>query len=131
MICVGRKRSSHTQFFKRGNDLYTYSLTVCFKTFKVYTLIGNQNWKRHVYPSIHHSTIAGAWKQPRCPLAEEWIRKQWYIYTMEYDSAVTKNASESVLMRWIKLEPIVQREVSQKEKHQYSILTYIYIYIYI
>ena len=61
-------------------------------------------------------------------MAEEWIRKQWYIYTMEYYSAVKKNASESVLMRWIKLEPIIQREVSQKEKHQYSILTYIYIY---
>ena len=56
----------------------------------------------------------------------EWIRKLWYIYTMEYYSAIKKNAFESVLMRWIKLEPIIQSEVSQKDKHQYSILTHIY-----
>ena len=71
-------------------------------------------------------TIARTWKQPRCPSADEWIRKLWYIYTMEYYSAIKKNASESVLMRWMKLEPIIQSEVSQKEKHQYSILTHIY-----
>ena len=53
-------------------------------------------------------------------------RKVWYIYTMEYYSAVKMNAFESVLMRWMKLEPIIQSEVSQKEKHQYSILTHIY-----
>ena len=47
-------------------------------------------------------------------------RKLWYIYTMEYYSAIKKNASESVLIRWMKLEPITQSEVSQKEKHQYS-----------
>ena len=58
----------------------------------------------------------------RCPSAGEWIRKLWYIYTMEYYSAIKKNAFESVLMRWIKLEPIIQSEVSQKKKHQYSIL---------
>ena len=71
-------------------------------------------------------TVALTWKQPRCPLADEWIRKLWYIYTMEYDSAIKKNAFESVLMRWMKLEPIIQSEVSQKEKHQYRILTHIY-----
>ena len=59
--------------------------------------------------------IAKTWKQPRCPSADEWIRKQWYIYTMEYYSAIKKNAFESVLMRWMKLEPIIQSEVSQKE----------------
>ena len=53
-------------------------------------------------------------------------RKLWYIYTMEYYSAIKKNTFESVLMRWMKLEPIIQSEVSQKEKHQYSILTHIY-----
>ena len=61
--------------------------------------------------------IARTWKQPRCPLADEWVRKLWYINTMEYYSF------ESVLMRWMKLEPIIQSEVSQKEKHQYSMLT--------
>ena len=68
----------------------------------------------------------GTWKQPRRPSVDEWIRKLWYIYTMEYYSAIKKNTSESVLMRWMKLEPIIQSEVSQKEKHQYSILTHIY-----
>ena len=71
-------------------------------------------------------TIARIWKQPRCPSADEWIRKVWYIYTTEYYSAIKTNAFESVLMRWMKLEPIIQSEVSQKEKHQYSILTHIY-----
>ena len=66
------------------------------------------------------------WKQPRCPLADEWIRKLWYIYTVEYYSAIKKNAFESILMRWMKLEPIIQSEVNQKEKHQYSIFTHIY-----
>ena len=66
-------------------------------------------------------TIARTWKQPRCPSADEWMRKLWYIYTMEYYLAIKKNSFESVLMRWMKLEPIIQSEVSQKEKHRYSI----------
>ena len=66
--------------------------------------------------------ISGA----RYPLADKWIRKLWHIYTMECDSAIKKNTFESVLMRWMKLEQIIQSEVSQKEKHQYSILTHIY-----
>ena len=70
--------------------------------------------------------IARTWKQPRCPSADEWIRKLWYIYTMEYYSVIKKNTFESVLTRCMKLEPIIQSEVSQKEKHQYSILTHIY-----
>ena len=70
--------------------------------------------------------IARTWKQPRCPSADEWIRKLWYIYTMEYYSAIKTNTFESVLMRWMKLEPIIQSEVSQKEKHQYTILTHMY-----
>ena len=70
-------------------------------------------------------TLARTWKQPRCPSADEWIRKLWY--TMEYYSPIKKNAFESVLMRWMKLEPIIQSEVNfQKERHQYSILTHIY-----
>ena len=69
--------------------------------------------------------IARTW-QPRCLSADEWIRKLWYTYTMEYYSAIKKNTFESVLMRWMKLEPIILNEVSQKEKHQYSILKHIY-----
>ena len=71
-------------------------------------------------------TISRTWKQPRCPPADEWIKKPLYIYTMGYYSAIKKNTFESVLMRWMKLEPIIQSEVSQKEKHQYSILMHIY-----
>ena len=65
--------------------------------------------------------IARTLKQCRYSLADEWIRKPSYIYTMEYYSAI-KNAFESVLMRWMKLEPVIQNEVNQKEKHQYIIL---------
>ena len=60
-------------------------------------------------------TIARTWKQPRCPSADESIRKLWYIYTIEYYSAIKKNAFESVLMRWMKLEPIIQSETSQRK----------------
>ena len=66
-------------------------------------------------------TIARTWKQYRCPLTYEWIKKLWYIYTMEYYSAI-KNAFESVLMRWINLEPILQSEVSQKKKNNWAFL---------
>ena len=71
-------------------------------------------------------TIARTWKQPRCPLTDGWIKKLWYIYTMEYYSAIKRNALESVLMRWMKLEAITQSEVSPKEKNKYNILTHIY-----
>ena len=70
--------------------------------------------------------IARTWKQPRCPAVDEWIRV-WYIYTKEYYSAIKNNTFESVLMRWMKLEPIIQSEVSQKDKDHYSILTHIYV----
>ena len=70
-------------------------------------------------------TIARIWKQPRCTSTDEWIKKLWYIYTVEYDSAIKRNAFETVLMRWMNLEPIIQSEVSQKEKDKYHILTHI------
>ena len=75
---------------------------------------------------IIKNVLSWTWKQPRCPSADEWIRKLWYIHTMEYYSAIKKNTFESVLVRWMKLEPIIQSEVSQKDKDQYSILTHIY-----
>ena len=71
-------------------------------------------------------TVARTWRQPRCPSTDEWIKKLWYIYTMEYYSAIKTNAFESVLMRWMNLEPIILSEVSQKEKNKYCILTHIY-----
>ena len=70
--------------------------------------------------------LARSGNQPRCLSADEWIKKLWYIYTMEYSSAIKKNTFESVPMRWMKLETVIQSEVSQKGKHQYSILTHIY-----
>ena len=73
-------------------------------------------------------TTARSWKQPRCPLADQWIRKLWYIYTVEYYSAIKRNAFESVLMRWMTLEPIIQSEVSQKEEYQYQYQYIQYIY---
>ena len=70
-------------------------------------------------------TIARTWKQPRCPSTDEWI-KMWYICTMEYYSAIKKNEFESVLTRWMNLEPLTQSEVSQKEKNKYCILMHTY-----
>jgi len=70
--------------------------------------------------------ITRTWKQPTCPSTAEWIKKLWYIYTMEYYSAIKRNTSQSVLMRWMNLEPIIQSEVCQKEKDKYRILTYIH-----
>ena len=69
-------------------------------------------------------TIARTWKQPRCPSTDEWIKKLWYIYAAEYYSAIKRNTFEAVLMRWMNLEPIIQNEVSQKNK--YHILMHIY-----
>ena len=70
-------------------------------------------------------TIARTWKQPRCPSTDEWIKKLWYIYTMEYYSTIKKNTFESVLMRQMNLEPVIQSKVSWKEKNKYCILMYI------
>ena len=71
-------------------------------------------------------TIARTWKQPRCPSTDEWIKKLWYIYTMEYYAAIKRNTFESVLKRLMNLEPIIQSKVSQKEKDKYFILMHIY-----
>ena len=71
-------------------------------------------------------TIAKIWKQPRCPKTDEWIKKLWYIYTVECYAVMKRNAFEPVLMRWMNSEPIIQSEVSQKEKDKYCILTHIY-----
>ena len=71
-------------------------------------------------------TIARTRTQPRCSSRDEWIKKLWYIYTMEYYSAIKRNTFESVLIRWMDLKPILQSEVSQKEKDKYHILTHIF-----
>ena len=71
-------------------------------------------------------TIARIWEQARCPLTDDWIKNLWYFYTMKYYSSIKKNTFESVLMRWMNLEPIIQSEISQKVKDKYHILTHIY-----
>ena len=71
-------------------------------------------------------TIARAWKQPKCPSTDEWIKKMWHIYTMEYYSAIKRNEIELFVVRWLDLESVIQSEVSQKEKNKYRMLTRIY-----
>ena len=68
---------------------------------------------------------AGTWKQPRQSSTDEWIKKLWYIYAVEYYSTIKKNGFESVLVRRMNFEPVIQSEVSQKEKI-YHILMHIY-----
>ena len=89
---------------------------------------GRQNWNRLMYPIVHCSTIyiARTWKRSRQPWTDEWIKKLWYTHTIEYYSTIKRNAFESVLMRWMNLEPIIQSEVIQKEKDKYRILTNLY-----
>ena len=70
-------------------------------------------------------TIARSWKQPKCPSTDEWIKKMWYIYTMEYYSAIKRNVIGSFVEPWMHLETVIQSEVNQKEKNKYRILTHI------
>ena len=76
-------------------------------------------------------TIAKTWKHPRCPSKDGWIKKLSYIYAMEYYSAIKRNERDSVELRWMSLELVIQSKISQKEKNKYHILTCVYIYIYI
>ena len=71
-------------------------------------------------------TIAKIWKQPKCPSTEEWIKKMWYRYTMEYYSAMKRNEIELFVVRWMDLESVLQSEVSQKKKNKYRMLTHTY-----
>ena len=70
-------------------------------------------------------TIARTWKQPKCPLTDEWIKKMWHIYTMEYYSAIERNETELFVVSWMDLESVIQSKVSQKEKNKYCMLMYI------
>ena len=71
-------------------------------------------------------TIARPWKQPKCPSTDEWIKKMWHIYTMEYYSAIKRNEIVLFVVRWMDPESVIQSEVSQKEKNKYRLLTHIY-----
>ena len=106
-------------------DFYCLSHSVCGT---ITAVLQNQCENVYLKKTSHAAlfTIARTWKQPRYPSTDEWIKKLWYIYTMEYYSAIKRNAFESVLMKWMNLEPIIQSEASQKEKGKYCILTHIY-----
>ena len=65
-------------------------------------------------------TTSRTWKQPRCPSTDEWIKKFWHIYTVEYYPAIKRDECESVELRWMNLEPVIQSEMSQKEKNKYT-----------
>ena len=71
-------------------------------------------------------TIAMSWKQPKCQSTDEWIKKIWYTYTMEYYSALKRNEIGSFVKIWMDLESVIQSEVSQKEKNKYRMLTHIH-----
>ena len=71
-------------------------------------------------------TVAKTWKQPKCLLTDEWIKKVWYIYTMEYYSAIKRKEIGSFVETWMELDTVIQSEVSQKEKNKYRILMHIY-----
>ena len=86
----------------------------------------NQNWKGHMHPNVHRSTIYNkTWKQARWAQTDEWIKKLWYINSVENYSAIQRHAFELVLMRWMNLEPIIQSDVSEKEKNKHHILMHI------
>ena len=71
-------------------------------------------------------TIARTWKSPKCPSTDEWIKKMWYIYTMEYYSAIKRNKIELFVVNWMDLESVIQSKVSQKEENKYRMVTHIY-----
>ena len=71
-------------------------------------------------------TIARTWKQLKCPLTDEWVKKMWHIYKMEYYSPMKRNEIEVFVVRWMDLESVIQSEVRQKEKNKYRMLTHIY-----
>ena len=70
-------------------------------------------------------TIARSWKQPKCPSTDKWIKMMWYIYTMEYYSAIKRNETGSFVEMWMALESVIQSEVSQKEKNKYHVLMHV------
>ena len=70
--------------------------------------------------------IARTWKQPKCPLTDEWIKEMWHMYTMGYYSAIKRNEIELFVVRWMDLESVIQSEVSQREKNKYLMLTHIH-----
>ena len=81
----------------------------------------NHDLKRQMYSNVH--TIAKTWKQPKCPSTEEWTKKRWHIYTMEYYSAIKRNKIPAFFATWMGLETIMLSEVSHTMRHQHQMLS--------
>ena len=79
-----------------------------------------------ILASMSLSCCLKFWHLPQCPSSDEWIKKMWHMYTMEYYSAIKRNEMGVFVVRWMELESVIQSEVSQKEKNKYSMLTHIY-----
>ena len=79
-----------------------------------------------MHPNVHSSTIYNSYDmEAKCPSTEEWMKKIWYIYTMEYYSAIKRNEIGSFVETWMDLQCVIQSELSQKEKSKYHIITHI------
>ena len=81
---------------------------------------------RNLHTVLHSGSINLHSHQPKCPSTDEWIKKMWHVYTMEYYSAIKRNETELFVVRWMDLESVIRSEVSQKEKNKYHVLTHIY-----
>ena len=79
-----------------------------------------------MYHNVHCSTIYNSQKPPKCPSTDEWIKRMWHIYTMEYYSGIKRNETELFVVRWMDLDSVMQSKVSQKEKNKYCMLTHIH-----
>ena len=81
-----------------------------------------------MYHNVHCSSIYNSqeWKQPKCASTDEWIKKMWHIYAMEYYSAIKGNKIELFVVRWMDLDSVIQSEIRQKEKNKYCMLSHIY-----
>ena len=88
------------------------------------TVIQKESWTTIFIAALF--TIARTWKQAKCPLTDEWIKKMWHIYTMEYYLAIRRNEIELFVVSWMDLESVIQSEVSQKEKNKYRMPSHIY-----
>ena len=103
-------------------------VSYCFDDCNLIPLLGiwpeKTNLKRYIHPYVHSSTIYSSqtWKQPKCPLTEEWVKKTWYIYAMEYYSAIEKSEIVSFAATGMDLEIIMLSEVSQTEKEEYQMI---------
>ena len=113
----GRERDARGKRY--GNICICITDSLCYKAEKT-----KQNTCTPMFIAALF-TIARSWKQPKCPSTDEWIKKLWYIYTMEYYSTIKRNEIVQFAETWMDLETVIQSEVSQREKNKYRILTHI------